>query len=146
MSIDGADSRWGELWFCDGTAVAYMQPGNVIVGPMRDATIDTDPAGQLIVMGTVDGEPVVWSATEAEQVVGTYRDATVTLADGSTITGLVTATNHKVTVGANGSAMHLAGARVRGLGGRYAAIEQPGGPDLAMSLPEAGCGCGGPSK
>jgi hypothetical protein len=131
----------GELWHSGGTAVVYL-PDQSILGPMRDCEVTTDGV-QLVLMGTVDGEPVVWKAVEPTRIEGTWRNSAIAL-DGQLIEAqLVQQTNHGVTVQTGSDSYQLSGAKVRTLGGRSAQIVQPDGTVLAMTLPKRGCGCSG---
>lgn len=142
LSIDGAAGEYGEVWHAGDAAVVYSRDGHII-GPMREAVIDTTTYGKLVVTGKVDGQPATWEAVTPERILASFRDTEVTLADGTTIKGLVTATNHRVMVENGSRKVELGGARVKTLGGRSARIEAPGGKQMPMLLPKRGCGCGG---
>lgn len=131
----------GEVWHTNGTAVVYL-PKDDIVGPMRGAEIKTED-GQLVMMGTVDGEPVVWKAVTPTRVEGTWRKSVIALDGEQVYAELVQQTNHGVTVKTTQQTFDLTGAKVRTLGGRSAVITQADGSTLAMTLPKRGCGCSG---
>lgn len=140
------EEAYGEVWNQGDVAVMYLRPSNRPVGPMRNTVVELDEAGNLVFMGDVDGEPTVWRSTAPEHTSGTWRDATVTLADGTVLDkALVQESNRKTRVTAGGATYDFAGARVRTLGSRQAVIQTVGSstPDLAMVLAKPGCGCSG---
>lgn len=141
LSIDHGNAVYGEVWHAGGVAVVYQD--GTIVGPMRDVEIDTTTYGRLHVTGLIDGEPHQWEAVAPERVLASFRNTEVTLPDGSTVKGMVTHTNHRVTIQNGSRQVELAGARVKTLGGRSARIEAPGDVQMPMLLPKRGCGCGG---
>lgn len=143
LTLDGGDRVFGEVWHSSGTAVVHTLDKKII-GPMRSARIGTAPDGQLQLVGEVMGREATWRAVTPERVEATYRDTEVMLADGSMVKGIVTQTNHAVTIANGSKTVTMPGAKVRTLGGRAARIEGPGAT-LTMQLPKRGCGCGGGS-
>lgn len=143
LLIDGGEV-YGEVWHSDGVAVAYLpRDDQGIIGPMRDVELNSD-GGALVLMGTVDGEPVVWKAAVQPRVKGTWRKCEILFDGGSVVqASLVTETTQGVVIESPGDTYELQGAKVRTLGGRSAQIVQADGPVLAMTLPKRGCGCSG---
>jgi hypothetical protein len=136
----------GQVWAAGTTALVYLADktsDESIIGPMQDTEITQTASGQLVLMGTVDGQPVVWTAVEPTRVEGTWRKSMIQLDGQEVYAELVQQTNHGVTLKTTQQTYDLAGAKVRTLGGRSAQIVQADGTTLAMTLPKRGCGCSG---
>lgn len=148
LSLADAEPVHGELWHSDGTAVAYMRPPGAdrptVGGVMKNAVVEL-VEGQLVAMGTVDGEPAVWRSVTPERIHSSYARVDVTLPDGRRVEGaMVSVSNLKARIEGGGltEAIDLPAATVRVYGTRDAVIESPG-IRLPMRLPKRGCGCGG---
>jgi hypothetical protein len=158
LLIDGETVKSGEVWYSDGTAVAYAR--KQVLGVMKGATVTIED-GRMVATGSVNGEPQVWAAVMPEKTITSYREAKVTLPGRGEVIVQVEVTNHKVRLTGRDlpAPIDLPGAKVRTMGGRNAVITVPhtdqprrladddqpalSNVELAMLLPKSGCGCGG---